>query len=451
MPTMKWICILAVAVLLPASALSASEHSHLSSDPRVNDARALIESSRFSEALAILRPLAPDHADRTDVLFLVGLAAIGASQQAGAGEGERTALLDEAIAALRAILIDRPGLARVRLELALAFFLKSEDDLSREHFERVLAGGPPPAMAANIRRFLEAIRARRRWSGYFGAVFAPDSNLNAASGSDVIHIRGVPFRRDADAGARSGVGVILWGGGEYQHPLHRRLRLRAGVDLARREYAGRDFDQTFLSGHAGPRWLAGRDTEASLLASVRRRWTAGKPESDGLGARFEGEHRFSRRLTASLRAAWHRHEYRRSGSLDGPQATLSLGAAWLLTSTVRTDVTIGHARERPESVLRRNATRWARMGLSMALPVVTVRGSVELRRTRFKGDWAPFTSAGASRADRTRILRVSVFNRAFTVRGFSPRLVLTNEARESNAQLHDYRRNRVELQFVRQF
>ena len=448
---MKWIRVLAVAVLLSASVSSASERSHLSSDPRVNDARALIENGRFSEALAVLRPLAPDHADRTDVLFLVGLAAIGASQQAGAGEGERTALLDEAIAALRAVLIDRPGLVRVRLELARAFFLRSEDDLSREHFERVLAGGPPPPMAANVRRFLEAIRARRRWNGYVGAVFAPDSNLNAASGSDVIHIRGVPFRRDADAGARSGVGIIVWGGGEYQHPLHRRLRLRAGVDLARREYAGRDFDRTFLSGHVGPRWLADRDTEASLLASVRRRWTAGKPESHGLGARFEGEHRFSRRLTASLRAAWHRHEYRRNGSLDGPQAALSLGAAWLLTSTVRTDVTIGHARERPESVLRRNATRWARMGLSVALPVVTLHGSAELRRTRFKGDWAPFTSAGASRADRTRILRVSIFNRAFTVRGFSPRLVLTNEARESNAQLHDYERNRVELQLVRQF
>ncbi len=450
---MKWVCILAVAVLLPASAssASASERSHLSSDPRVNDARSLIEDGRFSEALAVLRPLAPDHADRTDVLFLVGLAAIGASQQAGAGEGEQTALLDEAVAALRAILVDRPGLTRVRLELALAFFLKNEDDLSREHFERVLAGGPPPAMAANVRRFLEAIRARRRWSGYFGAVFAPDSNLNAASKSDVIHIRGAPFRRDADAGARSGVGVVLWSGGEYQHPLHRRLRLRAGVDLARREYAGRDFDQTFLSGHVGPRWLIDRDTEASLLASVQRRWTAGKPESDGLGARLEGERRLSRRLTANLRAAWRRREYRRSGSLDGPQATLSLGAAWLLTSTAQIDATIGHARERPEAAFRRNATRWARMGLSVALPVVTVRGSAELRRTRFEGDWSPFTPAGASRADRTRILRVSIFNRAFTVRGFSPQLVLTNEARESNAQLHDYRRNRAELRLVRQF
>ena len=79
------------------------------------------------------------------------------------------------------------------------------------------------------------------------------------------------------------------------------------------------------------------------------------------------------------------------------------------------------------------------------------RGSIELRRTDFKGDRFPFTSAGASRTDRTRILRVSIFNRAFTLRGFSPQLVLVNEVRKSNAQLHHYRRNRAELQFVRQF
>ena len=450
--TMKWICTLAVAVLLHAPALAASDRSHLSSDPRVVDARALVESGRFSEALAVLRPLAPDHPDRTDVLFLLGLAAIEASRRADAGEAERTALLDEAIAALRAILIDRPGLVRVRLELAQAFFLKRKDDLSREHFERVLAGGPPPAMVANIRRFLEAMRARRRWSGWFGATLAPDSNVNAASDSDVIHIDGLPFRRGADAGARSGLGAILWGGGEYQHPLGRRLRLRAGADLVRREYAGKDFDQTFLSGHVGPRWLVGRDTETSLLASARRRWTAGKPESHSLGARFESEHRLSRRLTASLRAAWHQRGYRQDESLDGPQVTLALSAAWLMTSTVRTDLTIGHGRERPESVFRRNATRWARMGLSVALPLgFSLHGSTELRRTDFKGNWSPFTSAGAPRADRTRTLRVSIFNRAFTLRGFSPQLVLVNEARESNAQLYDYGRNRAELRFVRQF
>ena len=249
-------CTLAFLVLSATASLGASgEPSHLSSDSRVNHARVLIERGQFGKALVVLRPLAPDHSDRTDVLFLVGLAALGAAQLPGIDDSGRTGLLDEAVAAFRAILIDRPGLVRVRLELARAFYLKGDDELSREHFERVLAGKPPAAMAVNIKRFLEANRARRRWSGSFGATLAPDSNVNAASDDETIYIHGLPFRRDSDSGAQSGLGVVLWGGGEYQYPLARQLRLRTGADIARREYAGRDFDQTTISAHAGPRWL----------------------------------------------------------------------------------------------------------------------------------------------------------------------------------------------------
>ena len=75
------------------------------------------------------------------------------------------------------MLVDRPDLVRVRLELARAFFLKGEDTLSRDHFERVLAGDPPGAVAANVRRFLSRIRARRGWSMYLGAAVAPDTNI----------------------------------------------------------------------------------------------------------------------------------------------------------------------------------------------------------------------------------------------------------------------------------
>ena len=55
------------------------------------------------------------------------------------------------------------------------------------------------------------------------------------------------------------------------------------------------------------------------------------------------------------------------------------------------------------------------------------------------------------REDKTRTLSLSVHNRAVTVLGFSPRLSLVNEQRETNAQALDYERNRAELSFVRQF
>ena len=446
---MKSICAFAVAVFLCASAPAVAD-SHLSSDPEVRNARALVAIGRFDEALDVLRPLIHDHADQIDVLFLVGFTAIEASRQR-AVEEERIALLDEAVAALRTILIDHPGLVRVRLELARAFFLKGDDDLSREHFERVLAGRPVPALAATIHHFLAKMRARRRWHAYFGATVAPDSNIGAESETETIYIHGLPFVRD-DADATSGIGIVLWGGGEYQHPLTDRLRLRTGADISQREYGGSRFDQTFVSAHVGPRWLADADTEGSLLLNAQRRWTAGVPESHDLGVRLEARRRFARRLTAHGQATWRQRTYRESKHLDGPRLGLSLGGTWLASPTVRVDATLGYGRERPESFVWRNSTRWARAGASVALPLgFTLGGGGELHRTHYRGSWSPFTPGNSSRKDRTRILRVSVFNRAVTVFGFSPRLVLVNEARASNAQAYDYRRNRAELRFERQF
>ena len=426
----------------------------LSPESGAAEARALIQSGRFDEALAVLRPLAEDHPDGTNIHFLIGLAAIEASRRpGGVPEDKRVALLDEAIAALRGILIDHPGLVRVRLELARAFFLKNEDGLARDHFERVLAGKPPPAIVANIDRFLNVMRARRRWSARFGFTFAPDSNIGSTSEEEIIYIGGLPFRRDGDTSASSGVGVVIWGSAEYQHPLSERLRLRAGTDVSRREYTGKDFDQTFLSGHAGPRWLAGTATELSLLGSARYRWIADKPYSRELGVRFEVEHRFASRLRMSGRASWHQREHRQNTNLDGPVAAFSLGVSALITPALRIDATTGYGRERTQSVVRRNTSRWAQLGASVSLPRgFTLGGGAELRWTNYEGRWCcPFTLDGASREDRVRTLSASVFNRAFTLYGFSPQFALVNEARDSNAQLHDYRRNRAELRFVRQF
>ena len=327
----------AASLLISAPAWSAGEEpspppaASQSAGAAVAETRTLIEQGRFEEALGILRPLAQGGAVEANVLFLIGLAATGASQQPDLSGDEREALLDEAIASLRAMLVDRPDLVRVRLELARAFFLKRENDLARKHFEHVLAGSPPGAVAANVRRFLSEIRARRRWSLRAGFALAPDTNIGGTSAERIIYINDLPFRRDQAELTTSGIGVSVWGGWEYQHPLNERLRLRIGADASRREYAGRRFDQMFVSGHAGPRWLVGANTEASVLASAHRRWSANVPDYDALGGRIEAGHRFTRRVTASARASWHDRRYRTRMFLDGPVMAASLSGAWVVT------------------------------------------------------------------------------------------------------------------------
>ena len=194
------IMLLALANLTAGDAFAAPSQSHLSSDPKVRAARGLVKQRRYFEALKLLGPIAREskgRADRTDLLFLYGLSAIEASRRLPPAKAkERTAFLDAAISALRAILIEKPALVRVRLELARAFFYKKEDDLSRRHFDRVLAGKPPKAMVSNINRFLRIMRARRRWSAHFGFSVAPDTNIGAVSDSEVIYIYDLPFRRN---------------------------------------------------------------------------------------------------------------------------------------------------------------------------------------------------------------------------------------------------------------
>lgn len=132
---------LLVIVLFCVVLMPAFGDSHLSTDPAVQTARELVKQEKFAEALNLLRPIVAKNSQDTDAAFLLGLAAKRYAQLT-TDAIEKEQAIDEAINVLYSILIDKPELIRVRLELAHSFFIKGEDDLARNHFERVLAGNP---------------------------------------------------------------------------------------------------------------------------------------------------------------------------------------------------------------------------------------------------------------------------------------------------------------------
>ena len=394
--------------------------------------------------------------DRSETLFRSGMQAM--EDGAHMSQPERDGKFDEAIAAFRAILVADPSLVRVRLELARAFFLKGEDRLARRHFEQVLAGRPPPQVVANIVRFLRIMRARRRWEAHFGAAVAPDSNMNAASGARTVLLDTpfgrLPFTFDDPATPKSGLGLSVWGGGEYQYPFGAgRWRLRSGADASMREYKGGDFDRHSVSAHLGPRRLIDARTEASLLATVDRQWTAGMPETDRFGLRLEAERRLTPRLALFGRASAARRNCRDCNWLDGPVGDVSLGAGWAALPILRVGGNAGWNWSRANSEHWRSQGPQASLGATLALPAgFTVGLRASLQRTEYQGGgFAHNTIDREPREDETRTLSFSVHNRALTVLGFSPRLSLVREERDTNAQALDYDRNRAELSFVRQF
>ena len=126
----KSLCALAAAAMLILSAPVWGQSPKTS----VDAARTLVKQGQYDAALAILQPLLAHRPVPADVVFLIGLAAIGASQKPGLSEKSRDSLVDAAITALHSMLVSRPGLVRVRLELARAFFLKGEDALGAAAF-----------------------------------------------------------------------------------------------------------------------------------------------------------------------------------------------------------------------------------------------------------------------------------------------------------------------------
>ena len=406
-------------------------------------------------ALALVLLWASDApADETAARFNAGMTAM--REAAHSEPDKRDELLDKAIAEFRAILVARPDLVRVRLELARAFFLKEEDTLARRHFEIVLAGKPPAGVALNINRFLAQIRARKRWSVRVGVALAPDSNLTGRSDERTILIdvfgQRLPFTYNAEDQPRSGIGLSAWAGGEYQYPLDPRWRLRVGGDISRREYRSDEFDRMTVGAHVGPRWLIGRASEASLLASARQSWLSDEEDFRDVGLRIEGRHRLNRRTTAHLNASRHERRYDGRDWLDGPITDISAGIGWAATPTFRVDTALGWGLQRTERKRERNSSRWGRLGATFLLPWgFTLGGAGTLRWTDYKDSWAPFVLGGGERRDLTRTIRFNVHNRGFTVGGFSPQVSLIQEQRTSNAQLHGYERISGELRFVRLF
>ena len=466
LPFCRALAVIACA-LCAIPALAAKDAPPPSPAAGMAEARKLLRDRKFEEALSVLRPLIRGRTVHANVGFLLGLAAVEVSQQPGIPDARRDALLDEAIAAFHAMLVSRPELIRVRLELARAFFLKGEDKLARRHFEQVLAGKPPAGVALNVNRFLAQIRARKRWSLRLGMAIAPDTNIGAGSDERIIYIpvggQSLPFRRDQEELTTSGIGVSAWLGGEYQYPLGEDgagpgaspWRLRAGGNLSRKEYRESQFDQMTLTGHVGPRWLIGRTSEASLLLSGLHQWTGSgieQPSHHDIGFRVEGRHRMGPRTTLNARLSWHRRKYDEQEQRDGPIADISVGAGWLASQTLRIDASLGWGRERPELESQRNTRRWVQLGATAALPWgFTLGGSGTLRWSDYEGEWFPFTAPGQPRRDLTRTIRVFAHNRALTLEGFSPQLSVTQEQRTTNAQLHDYERISGELRFVRLF
>lgn len=420
----------------PAAAPSASASVVTKPISEVDAARLLFESGRIAEAKKVLADLRRRAPDDPEVLFLSGLIAVGEKDYP-------TAVRD-----FRRILVHEPAAARVRLELARAFFLAKDYDNAERQFRLALAGDLPATARVNVAHYLYAIRQARSWSYNFSIAAAPDTDVNAGPTIQTIDIFGLPFRLSSQARAQSGVGLAVTGGGEWDPRLSPDWRLRLGGEAQSDDYRQGAFDDTTLSGFAGAQWVSGR-WDVSPLATYYRRWYGGAVYNQGAGGALQATYYATPRLALSAALGGQYVAYDQITAQSGPAASANLGAAYTLSPTSFLTGQVAVARQwagfagyaNTAVQLQLGYNRDLRGGMTFSLAPSWVRIGYD----------APLVGFGATRVDNQWSVSATLLDRRIDLAGFTPRLAYTYTRNLSTVPLFSYVRNRIELGLTRAF
>ena len=210
-----------------------------------DDIKILLERGNAAEAYS-LGAAHPGLLGQPVFDFYFGIAAIDSGH---AGEG---------VLALERYVINFPGNARARLELARGYFVLGEDARASEEFDRILKTDPPAATRANIERFMDAIRSRQSLymatAGFFiEAGYGYDSNTNGGVSNAGINLPIFGNVVVNASGVKAGSGFSwLAAGGQASKPVAPGVAVFAGGQVdGKFNNANNQFDQQNLAASAG--------------------------------------------------------------------------------------------------------------------------------------------------------------------------------------------------------
>lgn len=421
--------LLALAALEPATA------QPIVIEATVETAKALIRSGQTQQAKSLLQQLSMRDPRSNDVAFLLGLLAVHAKDYRGA------------IGHFRSILVRQPSALRVRLELARAFYLSRDYENAFRQFQFARAGKLPPGVGATIDRFVAAIRREKSWSYNLSVALAPDTNINNGTSAREAIILGLPFELSDETRKRSGTGLSIAATGEFAPRLSEQVRLRMGAAIERRDYHGKEFDDTTLAAYTGPRFLLGR-WDLSVLGTGFQRRFGGRRLNEGFGARIEASRTGTRTsISAGFSALRIRYPY--YPLQDGWADTLWGGAVRAVTPASALSGRIGVSRRTAQLPELANWSGWAAGGYYRDLAGgFSVYVEPSYAYTRFDAA-DPFF--GTRRKDQLFELQLALLNRRVVLSRFTPRIAVTLGRRRSTIALFDYSQRRIEMGFTSAF
>jgi tetratricopeptide (TPR) repeat protein len=347
----------------------------------------------------------------------------------------------------RAILDEKPGAQRVRLELARSLALLGDERGARRELRQAQAGGLPPAVQQIVDQFAGALRSRKPLGGSIEVALAPDSNINRATSAETLDTIVAPLQLDEDARAQSGIGIKLGGQGYVRLPLDDSLNLLGRLSGQGSLYGRSQFNDIAASAQLGIEYAIGDDRWRPAVGRVYR-WYGGPLYAHTDTVSLNWLHSAGGRAQVDFDLAAGRADYRANDLQDG----------WIYDLAVSYERALG---QRSGGALSLSAQRQTARDPGYA----TVSGGIGLVIWREAGQTTLYGSLGVRRlnADRRLFLYpeqrrdwylragVGVTLRQLAVEGFAPLVRVNYERNSSTVGIYDFDRVTVDVGMTQAF
>ncbi len=425
-PCPNYVLAIALLLALAPSARAATVAEHLSAVDLFRVAEQAQAKGRTQDAETLYDALArdPDPEVRAEARFRHGMLLAGLKRYRAA------AVL------FRAILDEKPGATRVRLELARVLAAMGDDAGARRQLRQAEAAGLPPDVAVVVDQFANALHSAQRLGGSLQLALAPDSNINRATSARTLDTVIAPLTLSKDARQRSGLGFE--GGGQ----AFARLSLAPNLDLVPRIsgqadlYKAGTFDDVSGSALLGLEWRLGADRFSPAVGQTWR-WYGGSLYARTQSVTVDWIHPMGARAQLDVQASAGRARYVLNSLQDGGLFAGAVSYERALTPKLGASLTLDAARQ---TAADPGYSTWSGGGSALAWrdlgrTTVFLSGGVH----RLEGDARLFLFPDRRREWLFQAGAGATFRR-LTWRGFAPALRISFERNQSTVGLYDYQR-----------
>jgi hypothetical protein len=406
-------------------------------------AEALIHAKQYQAALPLVEALGQVPDLRMQQQFLAGYIAVETGDVKGA------------IKKFRSILDENPGQTRVRLELARAYLLSGKEASADYHFR--LAQNDenlPDEIAQTIRNTRSILRDQRIWRFSFDFGFAPDTNINGATNAETIDINfgpiKLPLQLDDNARERSGIGQTAGFSGGIRVKANDRLALLLDADSKIINYKGEEADDIVVQIAAGPELRIARYSSVSLQAVGLQRWYGGRLATREYGGRLGYQQALSEGQRVGIELDARRTESKISDAYSGWQLGANATYEHLVGKSLIASASVFARRDLLNADGCSSFNYGVNLGIGGELPFGLNAGvSASISRSEFDAPLLLYSTD--KRQDWRGFARAYIGSRKVKLLGFSPSIDYNYSRVDSNYDLYQMSRHRVNFKFARYF